>query len=106
MKRRQSLIVMTTPAKESSSSILASPYAEGVRKFQPRVRAQREPWEIVFNLRSTLKGLDDWRTLSGFNDHLCSAPRVVAALQPWAEIGGRLQRIHVFELTQPLLMIT
>src|SRR5215217_8688057 len=30
--------------------------------------------------------------LSGFNEYLCPDPRVVASLQPWAEISERLRR--------------
>jgi hypothetical protein len=36
----------------------------------PGVRASREPWGIILNCDETLKGLDGWRTLSGFHDYL------------------------------------
>ena len=47
--------------------------------IQPRVRASREPWDMIVNGVKTLKGLGGWQTLSGFNDDVCSDPRVVAA---------------------------
>ena len=43
-------------------------------------------------LRQTLKGLGSWRTLSGFNEYFVIHLKVVAALQPWAEISERLRR--------------
>src|SRR5215212_4667889 len=56
-----------------------------------------EPWYSILNPNQTLKGLGGWRTLSGFNDYFnVSDPRVVAALQPWAEISERLRRIRQF----------
>src|SRR6185503_2251296 len=32
-------------------------YAEGVRQIQPRVGAQRQPWDQILKMRETLKGL-------------------------------------------------
>src|SRR5215212_1462886 len=69
-------------------------YAEGVRQFQPKVRASREPWdkfqiptnpERVRGLANPFRGSMN----IGYSD-----PRVVAALQLWAEISERLRRIH------------
>ena len=40
--------------------------AEGVGQFQPRVRAQREPWVPIRTMRKTLKGFPARGTLSGF----------------------------------------
>jgi hypothetical protein len=45
-----------------------------------------------FNCDQTLKGLGGWRTLSGFKTIYVPDPRVVATLQPWAEISERLRR--------------
>jgi len=41
----------------------------------------------------TLKGLDGWRTLTGFQFIVGLTPRVLAALEPWAKISERLRRI-------------
>src|SRR5215213_5227245 len=40
----------------------------------------------------TLKGFVNRRTLSGFSVYFGSTPKVVAMLQPWAEISERLRR--------------
>src|SRR5215212_1266195 len=48
----------------------------------------------------TLKGFANRRTLSGFNIMLCSQPRVVATLQPWAGISERLRRFTRFQLSR------
>ena len=42
--------------------------------------------------QKTLKGLANRLTLSGFFLFICTVPRVVAVLQPWAEISERLRR--------------
>ncbi len=41
---------------------------------------------------STLKGLAGWRTLSGFNNNLCSDPGLSLRSNHWAEISERLRR--------------
>jgi len=48
----------------------------------------------------TLKGLDGWRTLTGFQFIVGLTPRVLAALEPWAKISERLRRI--FKLNKDL----
>jgi len=47
------------------------------------------------NKRKTLKGFDGRRTLSGFNQIFIRIPRVLAKLEPWAEISQRLRRLIV-----------
>ena len=86
-----------------------SKYAEGVTfstgslsntpkafaNSQPKVGAQRQPWVICLNSRSTLKGFANRRTLSGFRRLFAADPRVLAALEPWADISERLRRIEL-----------
>jgi len=66
---------------------------KALANFSPGFERSREPWGKIQNRDQTLKGLDSWRTLSGFNDYFRSNPKVVAVLQPWAEISQRLRRI-------------
>jgi len=40
----------------------------------------------------TLKGFANCRTRSGLNDLVDLLPRVLATLEPWAEISERLRR--------------
>jgi len=72
------------------------------REFALRRRRRLTPaqgWSAATTLGShqeeflTLKGLGSWRTLTVTN------PRVVATLQPWAEISERLRRLsRLFKL--------
>jgi hypothetical protein len=56
--------------------------------FEPRVGAQRQPWDHIYNWQPTLKGFDTWRTLSGFNEWFLFEPRVGA---PPTTLGSYLQ---------------
>ena len=47
---------------------------------------------MISNCGQTLKGLGVGEPFQGSMTILCSEPRVVAALQPWAEISERLRR--------------
>ena len=75
-------------------ALLRCLYAEGVREFQHRVGAQRQPWVTNEKGQRTLKALG----LCGINpfrvEIYCGypVPRIVAALQSWAEISQRLRR--------------
>src|SRR4051794_13588905 len=60
----------------------------------PLVRALPQYFELTGYIGGpTLKGFLARRTLSGFKAFALLVPRVVAALQPWAEISQRLRRI-------------
>ena len=61
--------------------------------IQPRVRAPREPWVESSNFAVTLKGFANCRALSGFDHFRHPYPKVVASLQPWAEISERLSAL-------------
>ena len=58
---------------------------------QPRVGAQRLPWVTMKRISPTLKGLQRLRSIGLMQPRWSSVrsflpPRVVAALQPWAEL--------------------
>jgi len=60
--------------------------------FSPGLECNDNPGYPIQIHALTLKGLGGWRTLTGFINCLGCAPRVVVALQPWAEISQRLRR--------------
>ena len=60
--------------------------------FTPGLECNDNPGYPIQIHALTLKGLGGWRTLTGFINCLGCAPRVVVALQPWAEISERLRR--------------
>src|SRR5215212_1483536 len=82
----------------------------------PGFERSREPWDINQKKSDqtlkglagwrTLSGLIGWRTLSGLMNIPCPDPRVVASLQPWAEISERLRRNSLTFQTDALLCIS
>ena len=60
--------------------------------FSPGLERKRQPWDRVRRRAQTLTGFANCRTLSGLSSLLECEPRVVAALQPRAEISERLRR--------------
>jgi hypothetical protein len=62
--------------------------------LSPGLSRSAQPWGSIKNNFPTLKGFVLRGTLSGFNDSLFFTPRVVAVLQPRAEISERLRRSH------------
>jgi len=51
------------------------------------------PGDHIRKDKKTLKGFGNWRTLSGLIARYIGVPRVLAALEPWAEISERLRRL-------------
>src|SRR5829696_8828706 len=72
---------------------------KALANFSPGVGAQRQPWVTDFNQElkrrsaKILKGFIIGEPFQGLILFLNGAPRVVAVLQPWAEISERLRRL-------------
>src|SRR5215217_3904436 len=60
--------------------------------FSPGFERSENPGFSNIKVLRTLKGFVSCGTLSAFQSSLLSVPKVVAVLQPWAEISERLRR--------------
>ena len=54
-----------------------------------------EPWDIIWNCDQTLKGFGGWRPFQGSILFNVLIPRVLAMLEPWAEISHAFGVIFV-----------
>src|SRR5215208_4790331 len=70
-----------------------TPTPEAFANFSPGFERSENPGTYHSSRDQTLKGFAAALTLSGLNLTFGFIPRVVAALQPWAEISERLRRI-------------
>src|SRR5215203_7537858 len=70
-----------------------SPTPEAFANFSPGFERSENPGTYHSSRDQTLKGFAAALTLSGLNLTFGFISRVVAALQPWAEISERLRRI-------------
>ena len=61
-------------------------------------REARQPWEPKSKYQVNPERVSGWRTLNRVQLNVGVTPKVLAALEPWAEIGERLGRI--FKLKQ------
>src|SRR5215208_52158 len=69
-----------------------TPTPEAFANFSPGFERSENPGTYHSSRDQTLKGFAAALTLSGLNLTFGFIPRVVAALQPWAEISERLRR--------------
>jgi len=63
--------------------------------LSPGFESARTLGKLTKKMYLTLKGFANRRTPSGFERFYVNGPRVVAALQPWAQISERLRRSSV-----------
>jgi hypothetical protein len=61
---------------------------EAFANFSPGLERKREPWDIIFKSRPTLKGLGGWRTLSGFHHYYVLIPGLSLRSNPGLKLAN------------------